>query len=119
MMNELPLGDPRAANKYRSDLVRIIQGLVPPPNFKVVLGIDKGSENLVLRVLRRMPKQYKLFGRTVWTHTPSWESLGCEQRRLVARTYEDLSIQLQSHPEFLEFEFTVEGSLEHSTAVSV
>ena len=119
MVNELPLGDPRAGNKYRADLVRIIQGLVPPPNFKVVLGVDKGSENLVLRVLRRAPKQYKIFGRTFWTWTPSWDNVECEQRRLVARTYEDLFIQLQAHPEFLEFEFTVEGSLMHSTAVSV
>jgi hypothetical protein len=82
-----------------------------------VLGIDRNSGNLLLRVLRREPKQYKIFGRTFWTHIPSWDNFDCEQRRLVARTYQDLFVQLQAHPEFLEFEMAVEGVLHHDTAI--
>jgi hypothetical protein len=113
----LPPEDPRSANKRRAELLRIFQGLVPPPNFRVVLGVDPDSGNLLLRILRREPRQYKIFGRTFWTHTPSWDDLACEQRRMVARTYEDLYLQLQAHPEFLEFEFAVEGVLHASTAI--
>jgi hypothetical protein len=90
--------------------------LLPPPNFKVVLSVDKSTENLVLKVLRRDPVVYRFMGKIFWRTVPSWDTLECEQRRIIARTYESLLQQLQDRPEFLEFEMSVEGSLQYETA---
>ncbi len=100
----------------REQLVDILGSLVPPPNFKVVLDVDQMTENLILRVLKRAPQNYKVFGKVFWSVRPNWTNMECEQRRIVARTYESLVEQLSDRPEFLEFEISVEGLVRYETA---
>ena len=40
-------------NPAREELMALLNGLLPPPNFRVILGVDKYTEKLVLRVLKR------------------------------------------------------------------
>lgn len=114
-----PEGDPRQSNPARETLLNIVMNLTPPPNYKLVLDVDKQTEKLRLRVLKREAYVIKFLGRVVWRYTQSWTNPEAEQRRMEARTYEALLTQLLAHPEFLEFEFVAEGSLAYRTAASI
>lgn len=111
--------DPRADNPSRQRLLDILAELIPPPNYKVVLDVDKATEKLRLRVLKREAYVYRFLGVVFWRYTQNWDNPETEQRRLEARTYDALMEQLQAQPEFLEFEFVMEGSLHYRTAVQL
>lgn len=111
--------DPRHGNSARERLLDIIHNLIPPPNYRVVLDVDRSTEKLILRVLKREAYVVKLFGCVVWRYTQGWTHPDAEQRRIEGRTYEALIEQLLGNPEFLEFEFVVEGSLAYRTAASL
>lgn len=111
--------DPRHGITSRELLLDIIHNLVPPPNYRVVLDVDKTTEKLILRVLKREAYVVKMFGCVVWRYTQGWTNPEAEQRRMEARTYDALLTQLLAHPEFLEFEFVAEGSLAYRTAASL
>lgn len=111
---QLPHRDPRQA---REALHHILSGLVPPPNYRVVLSVDRFTEKLVLRVLKRDVWVSKFLGIRFAHRTQSWEDPECEQRRLMAKTYEGLLQQLQESPEFLEFEYEVTGAVEQRVAM--
>lgn len=114
-----PEGDPRLNNPARETLLNIIMNLLPPPNYKLVLDVDKQTEKLVLRVLKREAYVVKAFGLVIWRYTQGWTHPEAEQRRMEGRTYEALLTQLLAHPEFLEFEFVAEGPLAYRTAASL
>lgn len=114
-MGHLPFdvapSDPRNGNASRGALLSILQCLQLPPNYRVVLDVDRTTEKLQLVVLKRKVREFKLFGRvTVWRDVMSWDNVECEQRRIEGRTYAALIEQLRAMPEFLEFEVTVTGA---------
>ena len=113
----LPI-DPRHGNSARECLIDLVHELVPPANYRVVLEVDRQTEKLILKVLKRKAFVIKAFGHVIWRHVQSWSAPEVEQRRIEGRTYESVIDQLQAHPEFLEFEFVVEGDLAYHTAAS-
>lgn len=118
-LDHLGVLDPRRGNPARETLMLILQSLVPPPNYKVVLDVDQQTERLQLKVLRRKAFVYRFMGLTFWRYTQSWDHHEVEQRRLEGRSYEALIAQLQAQPEFLEFEIEVEGSLQYRVAADI
>ena len=108
--------DPRLPIPAREQLFDILGGLIPPPNYKVVLDVDKTTEKLVLKVLKREAYVVKFMAATIWRYTQSWTKPECEQRRIEGRTYDSLMEQLRNQPEFLEFEFVAEGALVYRVA---
>ena len=116
MREQLSENDPRRSNSAREQVLSILGGLIPPPNFKVVLEVDQMTENLHLRVLKRKPQEYRIWGLIFWRTVPHWDNPDNEQRRIVARTYDAILQQLIDRPEFLEFEVAIEGSLAYTTA---
>lgn len=115
----LGLLDPRRGNPARETLMLILQSLVPPSNYKVSLDVDPVTEKLVLRVLKRKAWVMRFMGMVFWRYTQGWDHHEAEQRRLEARTYDSLLSQLQAAPEFLEFEFEVEGALQYRVATDL
>lgn len=111
--------DPRQANHARYELMEILEGLCPPANYKVVLDVDKATEKLILKVLKRDNWVARIKGVTLWTRTQQWDNPECEQRRLTARTYEGLLQQLRDTPEFLEFEYAITGTYAERVAFEV
>ena len=107
--------DPRAGIESRQTLKNILQSLVPPPNFRVTLEVDKHTENLVLKVMKREPTCYSVFGKIFWRTFTSWEDPTNLLRVMTAKTYDGLLLQLKDRPEFLEFEFVIEGSVQYTT----
>ena len=121
MKDEIYLGNSLSAYHEqppaREELIHILSGLVPPPNYRVVLSVDKFTEKLVLRVLKRDVWVSKFLGFRFAHRTPNWEDPECEQRRLIAKTYEGMLQQLRETPEFLEFEYEVTGAVEQRVAL--
>ena len=111
--------DPRVSNHARVELMQILEGLCPPPNYKVTLSVDKATEKLQLQVLKRDVSASKFLGITCFRRTQSWDNPECLQRILVARSYEGLLQQLHDTPEFLEFEYAIEGAIETRVAFEV
>lgn len=111
--------DPRQPNPAREKILLILQSLVPPPNYKIVLDVDQQTERLVLKILKRKAWVSRIFGWTVWRFIQSWDAPEAEQRRLEARTYDALLTQLLAQPEFLEFEIEVEGALRYRVAADL
>jgi hypothetical protein len=108
--------DPRYGNAARELLLSILASLDVPENHRVVLGVDSETDKLKLKVLKRKPHIFKLFGKwTIWTSIPSWDETDCLKRSLVGRTYESLLEQLKAQPEFLEFDTIVAGPTEIRT----
>lgn len=118
-LEQLGVLDPRRGNSARETLMLILQSLVPPPNYKVVLDIDQQTERLQLKVLKRKAWVARFMGMTFWRYTQSWSHTECEQRRLEGRTYEAILAQLQAAPEFLEFEIEIEGALRYRVATDL
>ena len=111
--------DPRADNAARQRMLDILAELVPPANYKVVLDVDRATERLRLRVLKRDAYVVKIWGFVIWRHAQGWDHPEAELRRLEARTYEALMEQLLASPEFLEFEFAMEGGLDYRIAAQI
>jgi len=111
--------EPKSVNKSRDTLMLMIQSLVLPPNYKVTLSVDRYTENLNLKVLKRTPLEFRFSGKVFWRKFPQWDDSECLQRTIVARTYEALLTQLEDRPEFLEFEIAVEGSVVFQTALDI
>ena len=105
--------------KGKEALLQIIGNLLPPPNYRVTLSVDKGTEKLVLRILKRDAWEFKILGYTIWRHIQEWDGHGTEQRRIEGRTYDALLRQITETPEFLEFEQIVEGRLSFRTATDI
>ena len=103
----------------RDVLMQALSGLVPPPNYRVVLDVHQDNEKLVLKVLKRDNWEVKFLGLTCWRYTQAWDAPGTEQRRIEGRTYDALIHQLNDCPEFLEFEKVFEGRAEYRVAVSM
>ena len=111
--------DPKTMNPARAALLDIINNLVPPPNYRVILDVDRDTEKLMLKVLKRDLVVYRLFGIKVWTSRQDWNHPECFQRKLTSRTYDGLLLQLRDCPEFLEFEIATEGAQAYRTAYGV
>lgn len=111
--------DPRQRCSARAELMDIIEGLCPPENVKVVLDVDRYTEKLQLKVLKRDNWVAKIFGLTIIRRTQRWDHPECLQRMLVARTYDSLLQQLQDNPEFLEFEYAITGASTQRVAFEV
>ena len=106
-------------NPAREELMALLNGLLPPPNVRVILGVDKYTEKLVLRVLKRDIWVSKFWGIRFARRIQHWEDPECEQRRLTAKSYEGMLRQLKESPEFLEFEVEVQGGVEERVAFEV
>lgn len=111
--------DPRTSNHARVELMQILEGLCPPANHRVSLSVDKATEKLQLMVLKRDVSVSKFMGIPFFRRVQDWDNPECLQRILVARTYEGLLQQLHDTPEFLEFEYAIEGAVEHRVAFEV
>lgn len=111
--------DPRLENHARATLMDILSGLVPPPNHKVILDVDRTTEKLQLKVLRRKATCCKFLGLQCFKTVQDWDNPECLQRQLIGKTYESLLQQLLDNPEFLEFEYAMEGNLQFHTALEV
>ena len=121
-MTPLPIiaaNDPRNDNPARAILMDILHGVCPPPNYRVTLHVDKATEKLVLRILKRSTSELRIWGLRVWSNVQSWDHDECEQRRLTGRTYESILNQLKDSPEFLEFEYAQEGLLRFEQVVNL
>ena len=105
--------DPRFGNTARERLTEIIDSLVLPPNYRVVLTVDRVTERLVLTVQRRKTWKLHIWGRPVWTSAQPWDNPETILRKLEARSYEGIIALLEAAPEFLEFEIAVEGLLQY------
>ena len=103
----------------RSELIVILANLIPPPNYRVVLDVDPSTETLSLKVMRRHPQVFKIFGKVFWTIEPNWDDDRNLQRRLTARTYVGLLTQLKERPEFIEFELIFDGSVRYQVACDI
>ena len=111
--------DPRQTNHARYELMQILEGLCPPENYRVTLTVDKSTEKLHLKVLKRDNYVAKFLGITFLRRFQNWDEEECVQRVLIARSYEGLLQQLQDTPEFLEFEYTIEGAATQRVAFEV
>ena len=109
----LPKVDPRSLSAARETIAAILGSLTPPPNYKITLEVDKSSEKLIMKVLKRDNWETRIMGVKLWRVTQDWTDPECEQRRIEGRTYESLLQQLHDSPEFLEFELSMEGALHH------
>ncbi len=96
----------------RQALRAILDTLIPPPNFRVVLDMDRETERLRLRVLKINPWQFKLFGIIPIRGGANWENVDALQRELKGPTYRSILLQLREQPEFLEFEMAVAGRVQ-------
>lgn len=90
----------------RDTLLNLLQELRLPPNFRIVLGVNSSTDKLCIKVLSRQVKDRKLFGCVLWKCVKPW----IELRRIEGRSYVSLLQQINESPEFLEFEFAIEGS---------
>lgn len=103
-------------NPARQALEAIVRGLIPPPNYRIVLDVDRQTERLQLTVFKCSPWVLRLFGHVVYRSKPNWSNPECLQRRIHARTYEGLLQQLREGPEFLEFEIEKVGDIHYGEA---
>jgi len=105
--------DPRFGNAARDTLLSILQVLYIPNNYKVILTVDRVTEKLQLKVLKRTIHEVKVFNRyTIWRSIQDWDNPECIQRTIEGRNYEAIVEQLKADPHFLEFEFSITGASE-------
>lgn len=103
-------------NSARQALEALIRGLVPPPNYRIVLDVDRQTERLQLTVFKCSPWVIRIFGHVIYRNKPNWSNPVYLQRRIHARTYEGLLQQLRESPEFLEFEIEKTGDIQYGEA---
>lgn len=121
-MTPLPIiaaNDPRLDNPARAVLMDILSGLIPPANYMVRLDVDRNTEKLMLKVLHRKATCCKVFGFKFFRSIQDWDNPECLQRQLIGKTYESILSQLRDAPEFLEFEYAMEGNLQFHTTLEV
>jgi len=104
------------SNPDRDTLVSIISSAPVPENFRVVLDVDRTTENLRLRVLKVKPWEVRFWGHVIYRSKPNWDNPEAEQRCISGRTYAVVLQQLLASPEFLEFEVVVSGGLHYREA---
>ena len=105
------------SNPDRAELETLIRSLIPPPNYRVTLDVDRDTEKLILKISKADPWELRLWGFTLWRHRPNWDSIHLVQRYMTARTYAGLLAQLREAPEFLEFEIVSEGCVSYRESV--
>lgn len=103
-------------NVAKEELEYILHSLSVPPNYRVVLSVERNTEMLRLAVHKDEPWALRVRGRIIFRSNPNWDDPKTLQRHLSARTYESLLAQVKESPEFFEFELVIDGDVRYREA---